>query len=255
MIQKQILDEVKRIMKERGVTQQHLANALNYSQTAVSQLLNSKTSLSINQLHAIATVLKITLAEIVIEASQKAPVSESFSAEIQQLSCKDDVGFQIFNRLKEPLTFVELMTAFPEALRDEVRRRINELREKQIIIEDLDKRLVLNLSNAVSLHYKTDHTYNERIESLYHRLSKTRLWLSQAAPHDLEKWKEKNYDAFFIEYFTDSQIIEQNRILRQAFDFIKQQHRINRFERKKKNEPTKLRVLYAVSAPCPTLKD
>ncbi len=77
---------IKKLLKERNMTQEQLANTLNISKSAVSQNLNGKSSFDIQNLIRISELFNISLDELI---SQKSGGDRSIVSEYERLVKKD----------------------------------------------------------------------------------------------------------------------------------------------------------------------
>jgi transcriptional regulator with XRE-family HTH domain len=261
-MQKLILDAITVIMEKRGVTQDQLAASLGCSQTTISRLLRGKTKLTVEDLFNIAKALNTDPTVLVEQASRSVPQPVTLSPEIQAQLTNDGAGFQIFNRLKVPMTFSELATYFRPDQIPLVRRKITDLKRADVIIEDIDGRLRLNhMEEAERFLFTQDQAYNDRIVELYGMTRSTKGDLSKMNERDAANWRRYNGDAIFVDYFSPSQIEEQKTLLLQFYNFIRYQLRTNRLAqamdptgKRDVRETKELRVIYLSSLPYPDSK-
>ncbi len=262
-MQKLILDAIATIMDRRGVTQDQLAASLGCSQTTISRLLRGKTKLTVEDLFNIAKALNTDPTVLVEQASRQVPQPIMLNPEVQQLFCADHVGFQIFLRLKRPMSFSELATFFRADQIPAVRRKITDLKRHEVVIEDIDGRLRLNNLEAEAVFFNQDKAYNQRITELYNFTRQTKGDLTKMSEKEVAQWKRYNGDAVVIEYFTPSQIEEQKVLLLQLYNFVRYQMRTNKLAQamgdsekidRSSSEPKELRVIYLSSLQLPDLK-
>jgi transcriptional regulator with XRE-family HTH domain len=253
MSSKHILDAIVATMESRGVSQGDLASGLGCSQTTISRLLRGLTQITVDDLFRIAHVLQVNPQMFMDHAVQKAPQIVNLPPEVQTLFCSDDVGYHLFNRLKKPQTFAELVTFFKADQLPLLRKKIQELKERQALIEDIDGKIRLNFPDAEALFFTQDRVYNSRITELYGLLREEKLQLPHLAPRETETWKRLNGDAVVVEYFTQGQIEEQKALLLQLYNFVRSQLRANRMSPPRADQ-VELRAIYLSSLPYPSLR-
>jgi transcriptional regulator with XRE-family HTH domain len=257
MIQTRVLEIISRAMKKRGVTQLQLADALRCSQTTISQILNGKTRLTVEDLSNIASVLRMQVTEIVSGAEEMPPGLLHLTGELNEAICEDDITFQLFNTLKRPHRYEQLISLFPISNKLNIDSKIEFFRKKGIILEDLEGRLTINTPDAASLHYDITSAYEQRIVDIYKRIRPVVSKIAKSSEKELADWRKKNLDTFYVEYFSEQQIIDQNRYLRNFLEFIKQQLRINYFEKRIKDsgEKYELRSIFISNVPLPSITE
>jgi len=104
-------DRIKRVREIKGYSQEYLADSLNISQSAYSDLENNKTKLGLNRLQKIADVLDTDIIEfmssnITFSDNQKGGVANNAYV-INQLS--DQLKEQYEIRLKEKDDVIEML--------------------------------------------------------------------------------------------------------------------------------------------------
>jgi|GEM_PF-1486446 len=262
-MQKLILDAITVIMEKRGVTQDQLAASLGCSQTTISRLLRGKTQLTVEDLFNIAKALNTDPTVLVEQASRSVPQPVTLSPEVQAHLTSDMVGFQLFNRLKVPMTFSELAACFRPEQIPLVRRKIADLKRNDVLIEDIDGRLRLNhMEEAERFLFTQDAAYNQRITELYGMTRHSKGDLSKMSEREAAQWRRYNGDAIFVDYFSPSQIEEQKTLVLQFYNFVRYQLRTNRLaqamdptgKKGEAREPKELRVIYLSSLPFPDVK-
>ncbi|MBS1984528.1 MAG: helix-turn-helix transcriptional regulator [Bdellovibrionales bacterium] len=239
-------------MERRNVSQGDLASGLGCSQTTVSRLLRGHTQLTVDDLFRIAKVLQVNPSVFIDQAVSKAPSIVTLSPAVQSIFCADTIGFHLFNRLKQPLTFAELAVHFSPEHLPTVRKKIQDLKQLEAVVEDIDGRLRLNYPDAESLYLVQDANYNARITEIYGRLRETKGDPAKMSDKDAEAWRRINGDALVMDYFTRPQIEEQKALLLQLFNFVRSQLRANRMT-SGRTEPMELRALYLSSLSYPGL--
>jgi transcriptional regulator with XRE-family HTH domain len=252
MVQKHILDAIVATMEQRNVSQGELASGLGCSQTTVSRLLRGHTQLTVDDLFKIAKVLKVNPTVFIEQAVAKVPHVVTIPSEVQKIFCSDAVGFQIFNRLKTPTSFSDLVLFFGPEHIPNVRKKISELKSSDAVVEDIDGKLRLNYPDAESIHLSQDAEYKTRITELYGRLRETKGDLTKLTEKESEAWRRINADVVVMDYFTRPQVEEQKSLLLQFVNFVRSQLRANRMN--DRVEATELRVIYLSSLPYPDLK-
>jgi transcriptional regulator with XRE-family HTH domain len=252
-MQAQITKCIIRIMKTHGITQAHLATALNCSQTAISHILAGKTRLTIDDLAKIASTLRVSIEELIAEATLQERISIDLSQEAENYICGSSLAFFLFNKIKKPIPERELLEEFPHHLRKEVLEHINQFRTFGLLVQDIAGNIKLVFPDPSILQYRLTKKYTDRIAEIYSALRPMVLDVA-TTPAKIPTWKERNYDAFYFEYFTEDQIRQQNAALRQTVDLIKHHIRMNRHEPNTGlKDNTELRVVFVSTAPCPQM--
>jgi transcriptional regulator with XRE-family HTH domain len=252
-MQSQITELIIKQMKLKGVTQSDLADELNCTQTAISNLLNGKSRLTIDDLDLIARKIGIPIGELITEANQYNNSPINIPNKSEEIATENALSFYLINRLRIPTRIEDL---FEELKPNEISKKyiqvlIDKLQQSKIIEVTKDKKIHLNLNTEKILHYRLTEKYSERLVDIYKDL---RPLVSEAIKNQKnhEKWKERNLDAFYCEYFTDEQIKKQNEMQRDFLNLVKHQIRINNASTEQNAKDIKeLRVIYSVLAPYP----
>lgn len=254
-MQDQVTKCVLRIMKNKSVTQAQLADALNCSQTAVSNILSGKTRLTVDDLAKIALTLQVAPEELLGEAAQQARVSVQLSNEAEQYIVSNRLAFYLLNLLKKPVPSRDLFAQFAPRYQTELKAHLSKFLEFNLVTEDISGNLRLNFPEPSILHYRLGEAYARRISEIYSELRPIVNDVANSDEKSIKAWKQRNLDSFYIEFFTEDQIKEQNQLMRQTLDIVKHHIRMNRHEANRSglNDRTELRVLYLVSAPCPAI--
>lgn len=242
-------------MKARGVTQGQIATALDCSQTAVSNLLAGKSRLAVDDVVKIATTLGISFNELIAEATQDSRGPVNLSQEAEAYICGNNLAFYLINRLKEPSNLKELQSEFDEEKKNEIEKIIIEFKKFNLVTEDTTGRLTLSFHGSNVLHFRLTEEYSNRITEIYSMLRPVVKTIA-TSQKKIKAWKHKNVDAFYFEFFTEDQILQQNALLRQFLDLAKHQIRMNQNSDPNlfQKEKMELRVVYTVSAPFPNKK-
>ena len=90
MLTEEILCHIKRVMKEKKITQEYLAEQLGVSQGTVSLIMNGKSALTVNTLLQIAKVLEVDPASL-IPSSEDGKPKQSFEDYIRSI-IRDECG-------------------------------------------------------------------------------------------------------------------------------------------------------------------
>lgn len=252
-MQKKITESIIKIMRIKGVTQQQLSKELNCTQTAVSNLLNGKSRLAVDDLEIIAKALGTTINDILLEASSTFTKTTHIPKEIEDIISKDAFLFYLVHRLKIQTSEENILKDFlyDPNTQKKIKDSINYLLEHQIVRKTPDGNLFTDITNEKVLHYRLTEDYSNRLIEIY---SKLRPIVSNAIKKEnsLKKWKTKNLDAFYLEYFTEEQILKQNELLREFLDLVKHHIRLNQnVNFNLTNDNAELRVIYTVLSPYP----
>lgn len=252
-MQNQITECILKQMKFKGVTQNDLAVVLNCTQTAVSNLLNGKSRLTIDDLSIISNRLGITLSELITESNQFVNSPVNIPNKAEELITENAFSFYLINRLRHPTSLDEIVKELNlnESSRIYLANLIEELLSNKVIEFNEQNQLFLNLNSEKILHYRLTDKYSDRIVEIYRNL---RPVISKVIKNEkiLEKWKAKNLDSFYCEFFTEDQIKKQNELQREFLNLVKHQIRINNSSIKiPSSEKKELRVIYTVLAPYP----
>lgn len=249
-MQKQITDCIVRLMKSKNITQARLAVELNCTQTAVSNLLSGKSRLTINDIDLISKTLGINVSELIIEATNSNIKPINYPEAVEEVICKDKLTFYIVNKLKQPMSEEDLLISVTSKnLKQALTEKINELKKLKIINKSQDGILSVNVNKSDILHYRLTSEYSNRISEVYTALRP--IVHSVTKNESLrEQWKINNLDSFYLEYFSEDQIKQQNELLRQFLDLVKHHLRMNQND----NDSVKkeLRVIFTCLAPYPT---
>ncbi|MBS1983829.1 MAG: helix-turn-helix domain-containing protein [Bdellovibrionales bacterium] len=257
MLQAQLLNAIRRIMKIQGVSQSDLASILECSQASISQLLKGATKLTVEDLEKISVALQTHPTTLMEDASNKVASSVNLEERVQDLVCDTADAFHLFNILKQPSSVVEIESRFPEESLIAVRAKLDELKKLNIVTTDLDGRLKLNLPEAGSIHFEIDESYNKRIIEVFARTRSQAENASGLDPIDLSNWKKMNCDALYLNYFSDEQAEEQVRLMRHLMGYVRHQLRANRLaaltaDTSQGLKRGKLRVVYLTNMEYPT---
>lgn len=252
-MQKKITDCIVKLMKANGVTQSDLANELNCTQTAVSNLLNGKSRLTIDDLNLISKRLGIPINELIAESSQYDNSPINIPNNTEEIITENALAFYLLNRLKMPASLNDLFA--------ELNLDTDEKQYANSLIESLCSHGIIrmnefghhyaDLDNERILHYRLTKKYWDRIIEIYKNL---RPIVSNAIKSEKlhSIWKEKNVDAFYADYFTDEQIKKQNEVIRQFLDLVKHQIRMNSStNRSPSYEKKELRVVFTTLSSYP----
>lgn len=252
-MQKKITECIIKLMKSNGITQSDLASVLNCTQTAVSNLLNGKSRLTIDDLDLISNKIGIPINELIAECNQYDVSPVNFPNNAEELVTENALAFSLLNKLKIPISLSSLFTELK--LNDEEKlfaiSFIESLRSHSIVKTDESGNYFADLNHERILHYRLTKKYWDRIIEIYKKL---RPAVSNATKNQksLSAWREKNVDAFYADYFTDEQIKKQNEVIRQFLDLVKHQIRMNRAAIKMPSAENKeLRVVFTTLSSYP----
>lgn len=252
-MQKKITESIIKLMRMKGVTQQQLSKELNCTQTAVSNLLNGKSRLAIDDLEIISKALGTSINDLLLESNSTSTKPTHIPKEIEDIISKDEFLFYLVHRFKIPASEENVLKDFSynENTQKKIKDSINYLLEHQILKKSPDSDLLTDITNEKVLHYRLTEDYSNRLVEIY---SKLRPIVSNVIKkeNNLKKWKTKNLDAFYLEYFTEEQILKQNEMLRDFLDLVKHHIRLNQsINFNTSNDNRELRVIYTVLSPYP----
>lgn len=252
-MQNEITESIIKLMKARAITQNDLAVELKCTQTAVSNLLTGKSKLTIDDLDTISRRLGIAIHELLAEASRYNNMPINIPSNIEEIITDNELSFYIVNRLRIPASVDEIFLELDldEESKAYVLKLIDILRTNNIIEITSKGEVFASLNHERVLHYRLTKKYWDRIVEIYKNL---RPVVADVIKNEKKmlKWKEKNIDAFYLEFFTEDQIKSQHDLLRQFLDLVKHQIRINSSNPDKDtNKNKELRVIYTTLAPYP----
>ena len=244
-MQNEITELLIKKMKQKGITQSDLADHMGCTQTTISNLLNGKSRMSVDDLNSISKHIGIQISDLFTELSGIHTDPITIPNDLQELLTSNPIAFYLINRLKFP--------AKEESLIEEVLKYtnqknvfikiLNKLKDEQVIEKNSEGYLTLNISKKSILHFHITNQYSERLIEIYKAVRESTVQVSKNK-NQLEKWKESNVDSFYLEYFTSEQIQQQSEHIRNFLDLVKHQIRSNSLSTKN-NEEFKLRVIFA----------
>lgn len=241
MLQSRIISAIKSRMSERKISQSNLAELLNTSDAWVSRVLSEKIVLSVNDLEKVCSVLQIDTLDLMQQSLLVSRERPFHRPDMQRKICQSELHFHLFYRLEEPQTIEQLQSHLPGATVQEIESALVEFFEEDLIIKTDDRtfRTADWRGNQYSLRPEIE--YNQIISKLYSRQRGEPEKALKLAKDDLEIWKKRNTDAFYIGYFTDSQIESQIELARSFTAFVKAQTLYNL--RTKASEAKHLRAI------------
>ncbi len=244
-MQNEITDLLIKKMKQKGITQNDLANYMGCTQTTVSNLLNGKSRMSIDDLNSISKHLGIQISDLFSELNGVNTAPITIPNDLQDLLTSNPIAFYLINRLKYPAT--------EDTLNEEILKYSNQknvfksilkkLKEEQVIEMNSEGYLTLNLSKKSILHFNITNQYSERLIEIYRAVRESTEHISKNK-NQLEKWKESNVDSFYLEYFSIEQIQQQSEHIRNFLDLVKHQIRSNNLTNRNTDD-FQLRVIFA----------
>lgn len=250
-MQNKIIETIQKILKQKNLTQSILAKHLGCTQTAVSNLLNEKSRLTIDDLSKISELIEVSVTDLIKEASLISDGPNRFPSKKEVHFTKDRLNFFLFNILKKPHTMANITSyTQSEEIKLLIMERIHDLVQSGVVNKTIFETYQNAYENQPQIfHYTLNDEYSDRIVEIYKMLREPVKHIVSTSENELEAWKEKNIDAFYLDFFTEDQIINQNKLLRQFLDLVKHQIRIN--NQCSEKEKLQFRAIFTSSCPYP----
>lgn len=219
MNSERLLTVIKNRMKSQGVSQSELARLLGRRPNFVSRVMNGQKNIDLDDLYSMARALRTTPMEILFDVEKFRPEQFHLKPEQEQEILRTDLNYELWALIKLPKTEEELVAILGQDRREAIRstiKRFNALNlisfKGNLIKQNLPKGSFIFFSNSTLLH--------DRRVSIFKKNLYKKPDFNKITDAERKQWLSTQSDVLLIEYFTEEQLQERKKILKNLWEMI-----------------------------------
>lgn len=200
-LQNRICQRIDLALKRKGLKRKALASALDLTPSLISRMLNGQSTMNVPQLDKICTYLDIDISDLLYDSEKPDTTTYHYNEDEADTWCMDEKAIYVLTLLlKKSQTEKSIIDCMPDHS-TAVKKILRNLKEKNLIIERPDGKIVINPPTFTSYNIVKSKKYTERLTSIINSN------IDKYYKAD-DEWRKKSFSFSItnLNWFTDAQL-------------------------------------------------